>query len=163
MFLAVLFWNLGWGNSSPLPGSVALCPCLGEQGLPSKWLVEHKSLSPRTKSGLFTRCVSICIIMKWVSSFLMPWGLGQIILLLSFPQIIMGGPTLISPSLMREWKKNVVGLFLYVYFFFGLSYLEVFLYKNTFKCNLLPWVKFISSSAEMLYKCGALTVVFQKR
>lgn len=52
--------------------------------------------------------------------------------------------------------------YIYIYFLFGLSYLEVPLYKNTFKCNLLPWVKFISSSAEMLYKCGALTVVFEQ-
>lgn len=80
-----------------------------------------------------------------------------------FTSNLHGGPhwdiTKFDEGMKKMWWLYI---YIYIYFLFGLSYLEVSLYENTFKCNLLPWVKFISSSAEMLYKCGALTVVFEQ-
>lgn len=139
---------------------VALCPWLGEQGLPSKWLVEHKGLSPRTKSGLFTTCVSICIIMKWISSLLMPWGLGQIILLLSFPQIFMGAPTEISPRLMREWRKCGGFIFISIFTFF-LVWVTWKSFYIKILSNVICFLGWNSSPA--LQKCwtnAVLSVVF---
>lgn len=60
--------------------------------------------------------------------------------------------------------KNMWWFYFYIYicFLFGLSYLEISLYKNTSQCHLFPWVEFISSSAEMLYKCDTLTDVLEQ-
>lgn len=165
VFLAVLFGNSGEGDSSSLPRWAALWPWVEKQGLASKLLEEHKVPEPQEKKK------------KWASHKLHLWmyhnvvscfpsdasksGPGQITLLLSFPQTFMGGPTEISPSLAREWKNALV-LFLYLYFLFGLSYLEISLYKNTLQCHLFPWAEFVFSSAEMLYKCYTLTVVLEQ-
>lgn len=155
MFLAALFWNLGWGNSSPLPGSVALCPWLGECGLPSKCLVEHKA---QNKKWVFHM---LCLYtyhneLHFFPSYALRSGTNHPASF--FSSNLHGGPTEISPSLMREWRKCGGFIFISIFTFFLVWVTwRSFYIKNTFKCILLTWMKFISSSAEMLYKCGALS------
>lgn len=120
MFLAVLFRNPGQEDASSLPQWVALCPWVGEQGLSSKLLVDHKVPEPQNKKGA-SHMLHIWMYHSVVSHFpsdASKRGLGQIILLLSLPQTFTDGPTELSPSLTREWRKCGGFIFISIFIYF---------------------------------------------
>lgn len=122
--------------------------------------MEHKGWGPEQKVD-FSQVVSLYVSECFFPSCASRSGANHPTSF--FSSNLHGGPhcdiTKFDEGMKKTWWFY---FYICIYFLFGLSYLEVSPYKNTFKCNLLPWVKFISSSAEMLYKCGALTVVFEQ-